>query len=249
MTVLTFKAATILLQLNLLDLLISQSDSDGTPFGMNKFQNIEKTVADQSRLLDWLSQSISASKSLMSVVLVLPHGEEGALPNIGWIMMYCGVSLAVRLDLLAAHPSISPITQHLRRILDMPHTLRQIVLRLEAAGSRDSDPEGEWGPFSNFARRGKRIEQWYLQNCKRNEQGETAVDPFTPAASTAQPLQQSTGVTPAPYLASNDVPSIEITSEPDDFWAPSFMTDLGTEFDLSSALFTESFDFFNTHQF
>ena len=212
---------------------------------MDKFQNIEAGAAqDQSRLLDWLSQSISAAKSLISIVLVLPKGEESALPNIGWIMMYCGISLAVRLDVVASHATLSAITQHLRHILDMPHTLRQIILRFEAASSTEPDSNGEWDAFFHFAQRARRIQEWYFKNHNRDEQPQN-VPAFTPSSGIQQ-LVPSTG-TPATYMTANEVPSIQISSEPDEFWTPNFMADLGAEFDLSSALFTGTFDFFNNH--
>lgn len=236
------------MQLNLLDLLISQSSPDGTPFGLNRFQNVDKTAEDRSRLLDWLSQSISAAKSLISIVLILPHGEEGVLPNIGWIMMYCGLSLAVRLDLVAAQSSISQITQHLRRILDMPHTLRQVVLRLEAATSQEEDMEPDRDPFYRFVKRVRHIEEWYLEHSKQLDSSEQRTLHAATDSLTINP-QPSTGSTPLSFLDSNSVPSVQVTSEGDSIWAPGFMTDLGTEFDLSSTLFSEPFEFFPDGQF
>ncbi|CAM1503194.1 Fc.00g079700.m01.CDS01 [Cosmosporella sp. VM-42] len=240
---------TILLQLNVLDLLLSQSSPDGSPFGLSKFQNLERTGEDQSRLLDWLSQSISAARALISVVLVLPHGQEGALPNIGWIMLYCALSLAVRLDLVAVHASISQTAHHLRRILDMPHTLRQIVLRLEAATGPDVDVDGDRDGFYHLARRARGLEDWYQQHCKQAEMSQKG-NMFTPADSSASNPPPSTGLTPAEYMnSSSSVPSIEVTAEPDDMWSSALMGDFSSEFELNNALFAEPFEWFSGHQY
>lgn len=170
------------------------------------------------------------------------------LPNLGWIMMYCGLSLAVRLDLVAAQASISQTTQHLRRILDMPHTLRQIVLRLEAATSQEEDVDGDEGPFYRFVKRVRHIEEWYLEHSKQLDLSEQQTLHAATDSLTINP-QPSTGSTPLSFLDSNSVPSVTVTGDGDNIWAPGFMTDLGSEFDLSSTLFSEPFEFFTDGQY
>ncbi|KAH6887494.1 hypothetical protein B0T10DRAFT_607439, partial [Thelonectria olida] len=158
----------LLLQFYMLELLLSQASPGGTPFGLDKFRVNLDQAGGQASLIDWLSTSISAARSLMSMILVLPQGEEAAMSNMGWIMMHCALSLAVRLDLLAAAGSISGATQHLRKFLDMPYTLRQIMLRLEAsAGSEKTHMASDHHPFEDLAKRGRKLEEWYLARAGR----------------------------------------------------------------------------------
>ncbi|RKK95161.1 hypothetical protein BFJ68_g14887 [Fusarium oxysporum] len=150
----------LLLQIHILELLLSQSSPRGTSFGLDKFNN---QFEHESSLIDWLSASMSAARSLISVILVMPQGEEIYMSNMGWIMMNCGLNLAVRLDLVAARGSISGSMQHLRRFLDMRHTLRQLVLRFEATPGQDAPLDH---PFYALAKRIRRLENWYLSQAE-----------------------------------------------------------------------------------
>ncbi|EXM19403.1 hypothetical protein FOTG_12652 [Fusarium oxysporum f. sp. vasinfectum 25433] len=150
----------LLLQIHILELLLSQSSPRGTSFGLDKFNN---QLEHESSLIDWLSASMSAARSLISVILVMPQGEEMYMSNMGWIMMNCGLNLAVRLDLVAARGSISGSMQHLRRFLDMRHTLRQLVLRFEATPGQDAPLDH---PFYALAKRIRRLENWYLSQAE-----------------------------------------------------------------------------------
>ncbi|RKL39656.1 hypothetical protein BFJ63_vAg13360 [Fusarium oxysporum f. sp. narcissi] len=150
----------LLLQIHILELLLSQSSPRGTSFGLDKFNN---QFEHESSLIDWLSASMSAARSLISVILVMPQGEEMYMSNMGWIMMNCGLNLAVRLDLVAARGSISGSMQHLRRFLDMRHTLRQLVLRFEATPGQDAPLDH---PFYALAKRIRRLENWYLSQAE-----------------------------------------------------------------------------------
>lgn len=154
------------MQLNLLELLLSQTTPSGGPFGLDRFPDAtsaqsQSATETNSTLVDWLSMSISAARSLFGMILVLPPGEEGAVSNIGWISMQCALSLAVRLDLVAAYGSASESTRHLSRFLDMPLTLRHIVMRLESASSADVDATGDRDTFYQLAQRARRLESWY----------------------------------------------------------------------------------------
>lgn len=160
------------MQLNLLDLLLSHSTPYGTPFGLDKLQGGE-TSFDQTWLLDWLSESISAARSLISTVLVLPPGGEGAISNTEWIVVYCGLSLAARLDIMMARRNIPAMAQRLRVFLDMPNTLRQIVMRLESVAGSDVDATGDRGTFHHLAQRARRLEEWYLERCTQHDQPDT----------------------------------------------------------------------------
>jgi hypothetical protein len=240
---LTNNAATILLQLHVLDLIICQPSPDGISYGPNGFQSLQQG-ADQNRFLDWLSQSMSAAKSLISVVLLLPQGEEDSMPNIGWIMLYCAVSLAVRLDLVAAQPENAQTAGHLRRILDMSHTLRQIVLRMEAASGPDTG-DTEPSPYWDLARRARRIERWYLERCGPVESPDVG---SIFASSEPSPANPFSGVemefTPSSFQDASMVPSLQITGEPEpEPWMTNLLADLEVDPGMESLLFTGPFDF------
>ncbi|UPK94451.1 hypothetical protein LCI18_005386 [Fusarium solani-melongenae] len=243
------ESPTILLQLHVLDLLICQPSPDGVSYGPNGFQSLQ-AAGDQNRLLDWLSQSISAAKSLISVVLVLPQGEEGAMPNTGWIMLYCAVSLAVRLDLVAAQAENAQTTGHLRRILDMPHTLRQIVLRMEAASGPDAG-DGEKDPFYGLSRRARRIEQWYLERCGPTDSPDVASLFNSSVSSPANALSApDLGLTPSSFgEPSSMVPSLQVTGETDESWTTNLLADFDAEIGMNNFLYTGPFEFLGDHQF
>jgi hypothetical protein len=229
--------ATILLQIHVLDLIICQPSPDGMSYGPSGFQSLQQGT-DQTRLLDWLSQSMSAAKSLISVILILPQGEEDSMPNIGWIMLYCAVSLAVRLDLIAGQPENAQVAGHLRRILDMPHTLRQIVLRMEAASGGDTEPDPYWG----LARRARRIEQWYLERSGPVESPEVGSLFGSNEASPTNPFSGDMGFTPSSFQDTGVVPSLQITGEPEP-WMTDLLADLEVDKEMENLLFTGPFDF------
>ncbi|KAF4964964.1 hypothetical protein FSARC_7142 [Fusarium sarcochroum] len=241
------ESPTILLQLHCLDLLICQPSPDGVSYGPGGFENLQGG-ADSGRLLDWLSQSMSAAKSLISVILVLPHGEEDALPNTGWIMLYCAVSLAVRLDLVAAQPENAQIAGHLRRILDMPHTLRQIVLRMEAAAGQESN-DGEPDPYCGLARRARRIERWYLERCGPVESPDMGNLFASSEGSLATPFSTTEmGLTPSSFQDPSLVPSLHVTGESEDSWMTNLLADLDVDVGMENLLFTGPFDFLGERQ-
>ncbi|KAM0546047.1 hypothetical protein ACHAPJ_011061 [Fusarium lateritium] len=191
---------------------------------------------------------MSAAKSLISVILVLPQGEEDALPNTGWIMLYCAVSLAVRLDLIAAQPENSQLAGHLRRILDMPHTLRQIVLRMEAASGQESN-DGEPDPYNGLARRARRIERWYLERCGPVESPEMGSLFASSETSLSTPFSSTDmGITPSSFQDPNLVPSVQITGESEDTWMTNLLADLDVDAGMENFLFTGPFDFLGDRQ-
>jgi len=91
------------MQLSLLEALLSQSSLGGSTFGIDKIHEIKNTSDSQSHLLEWLSTSISAVRSLISMVLLLPADGERPVSNTIWLALYCAMALGVRLDLPAAH--------------------------------------------------------------------------------------------------------------------------------------------------
>ncbi|CAI6032635.1 unnamed protein product [Clonostachys chloroleuca] len=137
----------------------AQSSPGGSHYGVDKFEKpVPAQQSQNTNLIDWLSASISAAQSIIRIIIVLPSGEEAILSNISWIIIYCALSLAVRLDLTAAKTAS---TQFLRRFLDMSQTLRQICIRLEAASGEDIDESGDRNAFYHLALRARRLEKWY----------------------------------------------------------------------------------------
>ncbi|KAF4452976.1 hypothetical protein F53441_4207 [Fusarium austroafricanum] len=231
----------ISLQLHVLDLLICQPSPDGTSYGPSGFQSLQQGT-DQTLLLDWLSQSMSAAKSLISVILLLPPGDEDLMPNVGWIMLYCAVSLSVRLDLIAAQPENAQTAGHLRRVLDMPHTLRQIVLRMEAAAGPNTS-DGEPDPYHGLARRARRIERWYHERCGPVESPEVGSIFASNETSPSNAFTGDIGITPSSFQDAGSVPSFQVTGEPDDTWMTNILADLEVDPGMENLLFTGPFDF------
>lgn len=219
--------ALILMQLNLLELLLSQMTSSGGPFGLDRFADaadsqVRPAEENHATLVNWLSTSISAARSLVSAILVLPPGEEGAVSNIEWIATQCALSLAVRLDLVAAYGSASESTRHLGRFLDMPHTLRHIVMRLESAASSDVDATGDRDTFYHLAHRARRLESWCL---RRHEQAkvhaarrETRGDGSRQSGTTSE---EPRGMDPRSDTASVMASFPSVTNDGNETWNPS----------------------------
>ncbi|KAK6223853.1 zn 2cys6 transcription factor [Colletotrichum tabaci] len=149
-------------QLHTIQLCLNQLSLPEAPFGLSNPQN-----APMQRLIAGLSESIVSAKSLVCVLLHTPPGQEVFFPNIVWVMLHCGFTLAARLDLLAADPRIGFMAEHLRQFSDIAHTIRQVVLRLESASSPDLDDRGDRDSFYHFAIRTKRVEKFYLEQQQR----------------------------------------------------------------------------------
>lgn len=103
-----------------------------------------------------------AAKSLLSFFTVVPSDNVPAISNTEWIVLYCGMSLAARMDVLARHQSIAHTTSSIRATLQIQHTIRQAILRLEVATSEAVDDKGDRDSFYHLAVRAKQLEQWYF---------------------------------------------------------------------------------------
>lgn len=216
---LTRTTATIILQLSSLELFISQAFLPGFPFGLNRFQ---KTIQDGQQLLDCLSDSILSAKSVVTFLLTMTAGEEFAMTNIGWIMLSCGMSLAVRLDILARDPRIAHMTRSLLRSFDIRYTLQQVILRLESATSQQDGDNGDGDTFSQLLRRARTIETNYLRQYRVLDN----------SSLTEQETYQASLVSTAPALENADVavpPHIDTTMVLSDL---TLMHDLGMSNDL-----------------
>ncbi|KAH0429790.1 hypothetical protein CcaCcLH18_08213 [Colletotrichum camelliae] len=148
-------------QMHTIQLCLNQLSLPDAPFALHKPQN-----PSSQRLIQGLSESIVSAKSLISILLHTPPGQEVYFPNIVWVMLHCGNTLAARLDLQAADPRISFMTEHLRQFSDIGHTIRQVVLRLESATSSNVDDRGDRDSFYHFLIRTKRVETWYTDQQK-----------------------------------------------------------------------------------
>lgn len=133
----------------------------GFPFGNKK---METAIVYDAQLADSLTTVVSASRSLVSFLLSMTPCEEFVITNMAWVMLSCGLSLAVRLDVLVKDPRIAPLTQQIVHFLDIRHTLRQIILRLESAAAANTAAETA-GPntFHQFLKRARAIESWHQQ--------------------------------------------------------------------------------------
>lgn len=172
--------ATLSLQVSFLELLIGQMTLPGFPFGNKKLEN---AIVYDSRLISNLTYVVSASRSLVGFLLSMTPGEEFVITNMVWVMLSCGVSLAVRLDVLVKDPRISPLTQQLVHFLDMTHSIRQILLRLESAASANTIAvAGDENTFHQFLKRARAIETWHKQHLDMISPSGTSVPGLTPGA-------------------------------------------------------------------
>lgn len=148
------------LQLHISDLLLDQYCPGENVFGLDRLQENQLHYQNTENFLTWLSDSMLAVKAVVNISLSLPVGDEPLITNLEWVTLYCGLSLAARLDLVAAHPSIIRTTKRLRQFADVGHVLRQAILRLESAARNT----GDQNVFLNLATKAKRLEEWYLNH-------------------------------------------------------------------------------------
>lgn len=176
---------------------------------------------------------MSAARSVISVVLILPSGDEGAVSNVEWICLYCGLSLAVRLDLMAGDQSVPEAARRLRVFLDMPNTLRQVVMRLDSASGSDVDSTGDRDTFHHLANRARRLEEWYLDRCNRAE----PLDTHTEGQSFQ--IQGSGSVSNLSSLDTDESLLGEAGGDAQVGWVPSFNFGISSDMDLGTFLFSD----------
>lgn len=137
---------------------------------------------DSSTFLAWLSESILATKSIVDAFWSIHVGEEVFVPNLEWIGLYCGLSLATRLDVLAARRPFQTATRHLRQLSDIQLTLRQAILRLESASNNLESNNDD--ALSYFTLRAKRLETWYIGHALGSAGHADAIDANVEASTT-----------------------------------------------------------------
>ncbi|KAK4094345.1 hypothetical protein Purlil1_950 [Purpureocillium lilacinum] len=124
-------------------------------------------IRDSSLCPPWLLERIHAVRLMINTLVTMAPGDEYGLSNIEWITMHCALSLAARMDIVAASSGIG--ATQARRALDMPHSLKQVLLRLESASDGTLDQGGDHDPFHQLARRVRRLEEWHLARLERIE--------------------------------------------------------------------------------
>ncbi|KAK0716061.1 hypothetical protein B0H67DRAFT_256615 [Lasiosphaeris hirsuta] len=154
---------TLLLQLGMIELVISQRFLPGSPLPAALISASQGPRYNGAQVVDVFSDSILASKSLINILITMSPGQEKILSNLEWITLSCALSFSARLSLLAGDDRISHLTKHLQRSLDIRHTLRQVILRLSSMVSPGEDSSGDRDTFYHFLRRAEAIEAWYMR--------------------------------------------------------------------------------------
>lgn len=225
--------------MHVLELLICQPSPDSVSFGPNGFQNVQG-AANPSGLLDWLSQSLAAAKNLISILLILPPGEEGLMPNMSWVCLYSTASLAVRLDLLALHYDVG----HLRRILDLTYTLRQIIIRLQTLSDFESGPDVPKNAFYHLTIRARQVEKWYSHHLSQIDSPDVRFSSSGSSPSSLQAPGETRTPAPPPFLTPvSMVPSVQVTGQPDQPWTAAKVMEFDPDISMGNMLFTGHFDF------
>lgn len=173
-------------------------------------------------------------------------GQENVLSNLEWIILSCGLSFSARFDVLATAPRISHLTQHLRRSLDIRHTLRQVVLRLESIVSLGEDSAGDRDTFYHFLQRAQTIEAWHLRQTEHSSLSTSTNINVTPTHGddTIQGVRKVTSATelmaPAPVGESSESGLGELNG----FSVIDFFTEDMQDTDFGLYLSSTNFDFF-----
>ncbi|KJR83622.1 uncharacterized protein SPSK_04532 [Sporothrix schenckii 1099-18] len=195
------------LQVSFLELILGQMTLPGFPFGNKKMGN---AIIYDARLVESLTSVVSASRSLVGFLLGMTPGEEFVITNMAWVILSCGLSLAVRLDVLVKDPRISPLTHQLVHFLDIRHSLRQILLRLESAASANSTAETkDQSTFHQFLKRARAIETWHKQHLQMISPSGTTVSNQTPGAASEGSSLTTIGVSnPSSFVQPMDSASV-----------------------------------------
>ncbi|OAQ96161.1 hypothetical protein LLEC1_02114 [Akanthomyces lecanii] len=193
------------LQAHTAELLLNQCTTSASVFGLEHLGDGQASQTTSAAFLSWLSESILATKSIIDVCQALMPEELPLVTNLEWIVLYCGLSLGTRLDIVAAQPQIRHATKQLRRLSDIKHILRQVVLRMESS-SGDATDESLEQVMHGLAKRVKLLQTWHLDRLPQ-ESGEVEADSmrYTPTHLssgadcddfTSPPLTSSIGLTP-----------------------------------------------------
>ncbi|KAK0639470.1 hypothetical protein B0T16DRAFT_244756 [Cercophora newfieldiana] len=143
----------LLLQLGMLELVISQQSLPGFP--------LSSKTETELQISEVFSESALASRSLLDIIITRTPGHEKALTNIEWISMSYALSFSARLDLLTTNHRMAHLTQQARRCLDFRHTLRQVILKLKGMVLPGVDHRGDHDTFTHFLKRAEIVQMWY----------------------------------------------------------------------------------------
>ncbi|CAK7204826.1 hypothetical protein SEUCBS139899_007588 [Sporothrix eucalyptigena] len=247
----TDRAATLYLQVYFLELHLGQMALPGFPFGNRR---PDKPIIYDAQLASSLATVVSASRSLVGFLISMTPGEEFAITNMAWVMLSCGMSLAVRLDVLIKDPRIAPLTQHLVQFLDIRHSIRQIILRLESAAAThaSTDTDGQ-NTFRQFLTRARAIESWHLQRLPMAGSHE---DVGTDSSLDSTPVDFMANSNPTVDVLAGTAPGTgipaEIGTDPMSYQSSSVdstLRPLGSDFDFSvlDVLFDGQLPLFNPY--
>lgn len=152
---------TLLLQLGLIELLISQQFLPWSPLAPSISQDIQ--FKGPEIVVASFSDTVLAAKSLVHSLTIMVPGQEKMLTNMEWLVLNYALSISVRLDVLAADSRIAHLTKDLRRSLDIRHLLRQITLKVQGMISPESDAKGDRDTWYQFVQRGEAVMAWYIR--------------------------------------------------------------------------------------
>ncbi|RAL17633.1 uncharacterized protein BO97DRAFT_448133 [Aspergillus homomorphus CBS 101889] len=104
---------------------------------------------------------LTAARTLLDFYIALPLRQEMAFNNTGWVQLGFAVTLACKLVVTAADPSIHPHTMDLTRALNLSAMLSRCVLRIQALVTSQIDARGDCDVFYNYEKRLKRAQWWF----------------------------------------------------------------------------------------
>lgn len=141
---------------------MNQCATSASVFGLEHLGDQQHGHVTSSAFLPWLSESILATKSIIDSSQALMPEEQPLVTNMEWIVLYCGLSLGTRLDIVAAQPQIHHATRQLRRLSDIKHILRQVILRMESSSGAAGDDDADGHVMHRLAKRVKLLQTWHL---------------------------------------------------------------------------------------
>lgn len=144
------------------------------------------------------------------------------MTNLEWIVLYCGLSLGTRLDIVAAQPQIQHATKQLRRLSDIKHILRQVILRMESPPGETADENADEQVMHGLAKRVKLLQTWHLERlppeCRELQTDSTGYTPNYLSSGVdcdefaTPPLTSSVGLTPDELSAADPLLISELLS-------------------------------------
>ncbi|OAA71823.1 hypothetical protein LEL_09058 [Akanthomyces lecanii RCEF 1005] len=169
------------LQAHTAELLLYQCATSASIFGLEHLGDGQYNQTTSAAFLPWLSESILATKSIIDISQAVMPEEQPLVTNLEWIVLYCGLSLGTRLDIVAAQPQIQHATRQLRRLSDIKHILRQAILRMEPSSADAIDENADEQVMHGLAKRVKLLQTWHRDRLPHEyRESETDSTRYTP---------------------------------------------------------------------